>query len=501
MTQRIFIYVGVLVVGVAIGILTGQFAIGPSSNVGVSTGDSIPVTLPYRAGAFGFGLEISPNKPVVGDNKFTLVLRNADGKPVAGASISAFVEMPAMGAMPAMRAQAETTEQNPGTYQGAFEIPMAGAWPLTINVKKTGMTAVVFSFDMATGRTGLKLSSGAVKTGGTTEPISQANEVAPLGTINVDAYRRQLIGVKTAKVVRQPLYRTLRAYGQVRYDETRMSDVSLKYDTWIGELKADFVGAKVNKGQVLFTIFSPDLFTAQQEYLKIMNRPSSSSKTLLAAAQQRLAFWGMSPEQIASLETRGTAEDYVPILSEQSGYVVSKSVVAGSGARAGTSLMRIADLSSLWIEADIYEADFSLIKVGTPAIIHLSYGHESDLEGRVDYVYPVLQHDSRTGHVRFSFPNPGETLRPGMYAEVQFRVPLGQQIAVPVDAVLVSGDKRVVFVDIGQGRLAPRYVKTGRQTDGLVEILSGLEEGDQIVTSGNFLIASESKLRAGIKQW
>jgi Cu(I)/Ag(I) efflux system membrane fusion protein len=313
--------------------------------------------------------------------------------------------------------------------------------------------------------------------------------------------RRQLIGVKTAVVTRQPMYRTIRAYGRVGADETRMSDISLKYDVWIGELKADFVGAKVNKGDVLFTIFSPDLYAAQQEYLQITKRSKASSAALLDAARKRLTIWGMTSDQIRSLEAKGAAREYVPILSELDGYVVSKTIVEGTGAPAGSSLMRIADLSSLWVEADIYEADFSLIKLGTPATITLSYSQKTTLEGRVDYVYPIMQHDTRTGRVRFSFPNPDGTLRPGMYAEANFRVHLGQHFAVPEEAVLVAGNKRIVFTDIGQGRLAPQYVTTGRQADGLVEILSGLDEGDRIVTSGNFLIASESKLRAGIKQW
>ncbi len=503
MKQRIFISTAFLAIGVAIGFLVAR-GLSPSipdrqiSAAGLDGSDT-----PYTSGDFRFGLQNSPEKLVVGDNSLTLVLRSQDGAPVSGAKVSGFVEMPAMGAMPAMRVSVEPTEEPGGIYKGAFEIPMKGAWPLTLRIEKPGAAVATFSFDMGTSRPGMRLSSGAVSTGEVRQGVTGGAPEAPTpkGTVIIDSVRRQLIGVKTAVVTRQPMYRTLRAYGRVGADQTRMSDISLKYDVWIGELKADFVGAKVKKGDVLFTIFSPDLYAAQQEYLQITKRSKASSAALLDAARKRLIIWGMTSDQVRALEVTGAAREYVPILSELDGYVVSKTIVEGTGAPAGSSLMRIADLSSLWIEADIYEADFSLIKLGTPATITLSYSQKMTLEGRVDYVYPIMQHDTRTGRVRFSFSNPDGTLRPGMYAEANFRVHLGQHFAVPEEAVLVAGNKRIVFTDIGQGRLAPQYVTTGRQADGLVEILSGLDEGDRIVTSGNFLIASESKLRAGIKQW
>lgn len=448
----------------------------------------------YQAGPYRFDIDIVPEKPVVGKNTLTLRLANDRGKPITDAKIRAVAEMPAMGAMPAMQAPADMTEVEPGVYRGTFRPSMEGAWPLQLTLEGPDMPARTVGFDMATGRAGLEPSTGVteIKAG------QVVTEEAPPGTITVDARRRQLIGVTFAEAKQRSLTRSIRAVGQVAYDEIRVADVSLKYDAWIGELKADFVGAQIEKGQLLFTVYSPELYSAQQEYLDILRR---GHETLLTAARQRLSFWDMGPASIEALEKRGKPFEYIPIFAPRSGTLVEKNIVAGTSHKSGAMLMRIADLSRVWVEAELYENELPLIAKDTAAIVTLPYLPGERFEGRIDYVYPYLNKRSRTGRVRLSLPNEHGLLKPDMYAEVKLEIPLGERLSVPEDAVLVAGETRVVFEDLGDGRLAPRRVKTGRRVDGYIEILEGLEPGDRVVTSGNFLIASESKLKSGIKQW
>jgi len=505
MTKNILSYIGLILIGVVIGGVIGRYGFSPPSEDISRAGSASLSSTPYRSGPFKFGVVISPEKPVVGDNKLTIILRTLADDPVSGARISAVAEMPAMGAMPAMRAPAEMREVRPGVYEGSFEPSMEGAWPLTIEIEKPELGSARVSFDMATDRTGLRLTSGAtdVRDGAGTAASGQVQEeTPPPGTITVDSRRRQLIGLEIGEAVVRPLTRTIRAYGRVTFDERRVSDISLKYDAWIGELEADFLGAPVRKGDVLFTIFSPDLYAAQQEYLDVVRRSGpTASSTLRDAAAQRLRFWGMTDDHITDLAKAGRPQDYVPILAPRDGIVVDKNVVEGTGVKAGATLLRIADLSEVWVEAEVYEADIPLLSEGMEATIALPYLPSELLRGRVEYIYPYLEDKTRTGRLRLSFPNPDGLLKPQMYTEAKLKAALGEALTVPEQAVIVSGETRVVFEDLGNGRLAPRRVSTGRRVDGYVEILDGLEPGNRIVTSGNFLIASESRLKAGLEQW
>lgn len=505
MTKRILLHTGLILVGVVIGGVIGKYGFAPSSEEISGAGRISSSSTLYRSGPFKFGITLSPEKPVVGDNTLQIVLRTLDDEPASGAEISAVAEMPAMGAMPAMRAPAEMQEVRPGVYEGSFEPSMEGAWPLTIEIGKPGLGSARVSFDMATDRAGLRLTSGATRVrdeAGTAAPDTDREATLPPGTITVDSRRRQLIGLEVGEAIVRPLTRIIRAYGRVTFDERRVSDISLKYDAWIGQLKADFLGAPVRKGDVLFTIFSPDLYAAQQEYLDVIRRSGpTASNALREAAAQRLRFWGMTDDQITGLAKAGRLQEYVPILAPQDGIIVEKNVVDGTGVKAGSTLLRVADLSEVWVEAEAYEADIPLLSEGMEATIALSYLPGEVLRGRVEYIYPYLEDKTRTGRLRLSFPNPDGWLKPQMYTEVKLEAALGETLAVPEQAVIVAGETRVVFEDLGDGHLAPRRVRTGRRVDGYVEILAGLDPGDRVVTSGNFLIASESRLKAGLEQW
>lgn len=459
-------------------------------------------SLPYIAGPFQFSAVVNPSTPTVGNNTLSLTLQNQDGKPVTGATVEPVAEMPAMGAMPAMRAAARMAEVAPGRYEGELQLSMEGAWPLRIRISKDGMGTAEVGFDMATGRNGLRLSHGAedVRQGATGQ--TGMNQNAPPGTITVDSRRRQTIGVKTTVAEEKPLVRNIRAVGKVTYDETQVSDISLKYESWIGDLRADYVGMYVNKGDLLFTVFNPKLYSAQQEYLEVYKRASQGgSDRLLSAVRERLRLWDVSDSQIATLEQSGKARDYLPIYAPSSGTVIAKNIVDGASQMAGSTLLRIANLSDVWIEADIYEADIPLVEVGIGAEVTSPYQPDVRLTGSVDYIYPYLDPTTRTGRVRMSFDNSDGALKPDMYAEVSLRVPLGTRLTVPDSAVIVAGENRVVFEDLGNGRLAPRLIKEGHRTGGYVEVLAGLEPGARVVSSGTFLIASESKLRSGLAQW
>lgn len=332
---------------------------------------------------------------------------------------------------------------------------------------------------------------------GATKTTDDAN------VITIDNRRRQMIGVETSEVTHRDLIKSIRAVGKVMFDEQLLSHVTLKFDGYIGDLKANYVGAKVTKNQILFTVYSPELLAAQQEYLEtIKHRQKNGSEDgLLRAARQRLALWDMSPKEIKALEQRGSPQDYVAIYAPRSGTLIERNIADGSAVRKEQTLLKIADLSRVWIEAEVFEADLELVQVGMAATFTLPY-----LPGRtypviVEYVYPYLQSDSRTGRIRLSLENHDGALKPDMYAEVLLEARLGQRLSVPEEAIIVAGDSRVVFMDLGQGRLKPVRIKTGRTADGFVEVLDGLSAGDIVVTSGNFLIAAETRLKTGIEQW
>jgi Cu(I)/Ag(I) efflux system membrane fusion protein len=283
-----------------------------------------------------------------------------------------------------------------------------------------------------------------------------------------------------------------------------ISNVTLKFDGYIGDLKANYVGATVKKGQVLFTVYSPELLAAQQEYLQTLKHRQNRDPedTLLRAARQRLALWDMSSREIQALEQRGIPKDYISIYAPRNGILIERNITDGSAAHMGQKLLTIADLSRVWIEAEVFEADLELVHVGMTATVTLPYlPRHGSYPATVEYVYPYLKGDTRTGRIRMSLDNLNGELKPDMYTEVSLEVDLGHRLSVPEEAIIFAGKSRVVFVDLEGGRLKPVWIKTGRRAQGFVEVLEGLSPGDTVVTSGNFLIAAETRLKTGIDQW
>jgi membrane fusion protein, copper/silver efflux system len=329
-------------------------------------------------------------------------------------------------------------------------------------------------------------------------------EEVETGVIRIDARRRQLFGVKTGRVERKPVTITVRAVGTITYDETRLADVTLKYRGWIGEVFANYIGVHVDKGKPLFTVYAPELLSAQQEFLESLHRSrtgTAAGGALLESARRRLRLWNLTDVQIAALAESGTPQEYVPIVSPVSGTVIEKHIVQGSAVAAGMRLYRIADLSTVWVDAQVYEADLPLVVAGETAEVTLSYLPGEHFSATVAYVYPYLDAATRTGRIRLDVPNPDGRLRPDMYAEVKLEIPQGEQLVVPEGAVIMAGKTNLVFLDLGEGRLKPQKVEIGRAAaDGYV-VLSGLQEGDTVVTAGTFLIAAESKLKSGVERW
>ena len=347
-------------------------------------------------------------------------------------------------------------------------------------------------------------------------PLPASSPAAPsdaatnaAAVVRMDAARRQAIGVTTAVVIRRQLAVPVRAVGKVVFDETKLTDVTVKYKGFVGRLYVDRPGQAVRRGQALFTLYSPELYAAQQEYLIALRSQREARGTgapdradyLVTAARQRLRLWDLQPAQIDRLAQTGKAVEELPILSPAAGYVVEKEVVAGGAVEPGMKLFRLAGLDTVWVEAEVYESELALIHVGDSASVSFPYLPGRSYTGTIGFVYPYLDAASRTGRVRIQLPNGDLELKPDMFANVTLTKSLGERLAVPADAILYAGDKSFVFVDLGDGRLVPRRVVAGQTAGDVVEVLEGLREGETIVTSGNFLVAAESRLKLAMEQW
>ena len=491
--------------------------------------------VPMQAvGGLNLGVASTPDPPRTGDNALTIVVRDAAGKPVSGAVVDAVVSMPAMGAMPRMESRGRTKEMQPGVFEAEYGLAMNGEWDVNIRVRSKDGGTVEAAYRLSTSTTGLSFASGTPSVGRDQStgamsgmagmpgmsgmPAAGSDQAQPgpgaggestPGTVSIDAARRQEIGIRTAPVQIRDLSTTVRAVGRVAYDETRQAEVVLKFSGWVRELRVDFTGRSVRAGEVLFTAYSPELWSAQQEYIEALRASGDSSMAvhgqsesdLAIAARRRLQLWDITPAEIQQIARERKPREALPIVAPVSGVVTEKSVVRGSPFTAGQVLFKIAPLDPAWVIASIYQVDLPMVRVGMPANLANPYLAESSRHGRVSFIAPSMQAETRTGQVRIEVPNPREDLKPGMFVNVELQVTLGRRLAVPESAVLPTGERRVVFVDVGSGRLAPRDVELGVRAGDYFEVLSGLKPGEVVVTSGNFLVAAESKLNSAAQKW
>lgn len=339
--------------------------------------------------------------------------------------------------------------------------------------------------------------------GMTLVPVRQSESQS--GTVIIDAERRRRIGLATTAVAKRAMNLSIHAVGAVRYDETRLHDVNLRMGGWVQKLMVGQTGQHVSAGQPLFTLYSPELYAAELEYLSTRQpgpeQLAEARAGLERASRQRLELLGVSKAQLDALAARGTAEQSVTISAPASGYVIEKEVVDGARVEPGMRVYRIADLSKIWIDAELYEADLPFVRVGQTVQVDLPHVPGASYAARIDYVYPALDAQTRTGRARIVLDNPKLDLKPDMYADVKLEVPLGERLAVPDGAVVYTGPRRLVFVDRGEGKLEPRPVQLGVHVDGHYEVLSGVVEGEQVVSSGNFLVAAESRIHSAAQYW
>jgi RND family efflux transporter MFP subunit len=340
--------------------------------------------------------------------------------------------------------------------------------------------------------------------------VTGAPQTTPRGDVTIDPRRQQLIGVKTVPVMRQTVDQTVRATGAVRYDETKLADVNVKIEGWIRDLYADYTGQPIQRGQPLFSFYSPDLLNTQNEYLlALKTRDQMQQSTiadareradaLVSSARQRLLAWDLPEEDLLKLDETRRAVDAVVFRAPVTGLVIEKQALKGLHVMPGQSLYKVADLSVVWVEAEIYESEIAAVRMGDTAIVTVNAYPGEPFTGRVVYIYPYLDDKTRTNKVRVQLTNRAGRLKPGMYANVELKSRGRSGLVVPTNAVLDSGTEQVVFIAQGDGRFQPQKVKIGRRLGDSTEILEGLKEGEQVATGATFFLDSESQLRASLQ--
>jgi len=323
-------------------------------------------------------------------------------------------------------------------------------------------------------------------------------------TIAIDPTTVQTMGIRVGPVTTGPLRRTIRTMGVIDFDETSLADVTTKFKGWIEKLYVDATGRQVHSNEPLFEIYSPELVSAQTEYLLALNQAAGApgAEALKITAQTKLKFFDISDEQIADLEKTRQAKKTLRVTAPRDGIVVEKMVVEGQMVDAGMKLYRLADLAIVWVQSQVYEQDLEFVRLGQESVVSLSYLPDRKFRGRVTYVYPTVDEKTRTARVRMEFHNPGYFLKPGMFATVELQAELEPSVLlVPDAAVLRSGQKNTVFVALDGGRFEPRTVVLGARSESdMYQVLSGLKAGEQVVTSGQFMLDSESQLREAIQK-
>ena len=330
---------------------------------------------------------------------------------------------------------------------------------------------------------------------------------AAAGAIRMPKSQQRALGVRLTTVEEQHVSRTLRTSGVVTADETRIAHVHVKTAGWVEEVYANFVGQLVQKGQPLFTVYSPDLVAAQEEYLiarrgqqqlggSQYEEVAKSSQSLLQSARERMKLWDVTDRQIAELDRTGQVTKSLTIYSPVSGFITDRKAYPHTSTTGDTELYTIADLSRVWVTADVFEADLPYVKVGQPAVIHFPYEPGKTISGRVGYSYPVLDPQTHTAKIRIEVANPGLVLKPNMLADVELTIDYGRHLVVPAEAVLNSGIVQTVFISRDETTFEPRQVTIGATVDGKTILTSGVSRGETIVESGNFLLDSDTRLNA-----
>lgn len=338
-----------------------------------------------------------------------------------------------------------------------------------------------------------------------------AKTIEGLATVRVAEEALKLSGLQTSQAARESLSRSIRTVGIVVADETRVRHIHTKIEGWVEKLFINFMGQMVKKGEPTLSIYAPELLASQEEYLRARDTEAKFHKSespevrklgedILKSARKRLELFDVPSGFIEEIARTGKVQRAVTLVAPITGFVTGKEIFEGQKVEPGMNLFNVTDLSHIWIEADLYEYEAGAVKAGQPADLMLTYEPGKELKGKVTYVLPYLSPESRTLKVRFEFQNPDFALKPQMYADVKLNLDTAEGITIPDSALIDTGLRRVVFVETSPGTFEPREVRIGVRGEGKVQILSGVQEGEKVVVKANFLLDSESRLRAALNK-
>ena len=395
------------------------------------------------------------------------------------------------------------------TYQIAFGSAVSvcvllAATLLYVLMHRNPAALPVSSQDPVVAR-GPEMTSKPVQPGG----AAQAGTEPALAPVQLSPQRLQEIGVTTATVTFKDVNDDLTVPGNVDIDEERLSYVQTRFPGWIQNVFANATYQYVRKGQRLFTIYSPDIVSSEQEYLLARQNqkafaPDANGMAaqeggwLMKAAEERLRQYGIPAQEMTNLEQSGKVQRDIAIESPVSGYITERNALPNAYSQPETKLYTIADLSTVWVYANVSQSDVGRLKPGNSALVTVDAYPGRRFNGRIDQILPQVDPATRTVRVRLVFRNPGVALKPGMYVNVAIAVPLGRQLVIPASAVLQGGTRAIAFINHGNGNLEPRFIETGLQLDDSVVVLKGLQNGEQVVSSANFLVDSEAQLQAAM---
>ncbi len=329
--------------------------------------------------------------------------------------------------------------------------------------------------------------------------------------LEIDPAKQQYIGIKVTKAIKKDAKKEIKALGTIVPDETKLTHIHTKFSGYVHHVFADYEGKLIQKGQPLFTVYSPELVSTQEEYLLALEAEKKlkgnrfpeidkSQSALVEAAKRRLELWDITDEQINKLRETKQATKELTIYSHVDGFITKREVFEGTEIAPHETLYDIADLSKVWVFVEVYEVDLPFVMIGQSATINFQYGGEKSLTGKITYISPVIDPTTRTAKVRLEVNNSGYKLKPDMYVNAVILSDVGKQIVVPTRAVIDSGERKIVFVKSGKGQFTPQEVELGPEVNDERVIYSGLNEGDEVVTDGNFLLDSESNLETALQQ-
>lgn len=485
----------------------------------------------HKLGNLSVSFWVEPDPPAVGENEFKVKVKDAGGLPVTDASVGIKYFMPAMAGMPAMESEIEAEHSAEGLYSVILNLSMGGTfpWNITVTVDRNGEDPVSGQWRVTPGKKGIPfLSSGGVESQGSAKmmemdegsstDMSEQDSIAggklsKAPTFVITSYQQQLIGVKKDTVRIRKLKSIIKTVGYVVRNENLISSVNMRFGGWVDTLYIKYIGQKVLKNEPLMSVYSPDLVEAQEEYLQLFGAvnivsfpsvegPEKSNwqrNDLKRSTELKLRLLGMTDEQMTGILERKRPDLSVLIYSPRTGYIVEMNTIEGSFFKPGTDIYIIADLSSVWVYAEVYEFEVPLVKEGQEARIYLTYDSGTTYEGKIQYIYPSVDQDTRTVRLQLEFSNPELKLKPGMYVDVEIEVDAGEGITVPRSAVLSTGMRHIVFVDRGNGRFEPRDITVTTRSNEYYMVSKGLKEGEIVVTSANFLIDSEAQMRGVLK--